>query len=322
MQQRKQRKKKKAIYKVRNWSEYNKALVKRYDITVWIEKGIASVWEETVTEGGKKKRGGQKQFSEQAIDCLSTLKELFHLTYRGVQGFGTSLLIGILQLSIKVPDYTTINRRRKGLIVKLPTKNNGKIDIVFDSSGLKVYGEGEWKVRKHGWSKHRTWRKIHLTINPDTNEIEAVELTENNKDDGEMVKSMLSHIEKEIGSAAGDGAYDQRKVYNELSGRVDQMNIPPQRNAKVWFHGNRKGAKHPRDENLRRIRAIGRQKWKEEISYHKRSLAETGMYRFKTIFDERLTSRIIEQQEKEVQIKCKILNQMTHLGMPDSYCIG
>jgi hypothetical protein len=313
--------KKKATYKVRNWSEYNKALINRYDITVWIEKGIANVWEEKVEEGKKRKRGGQRKFSKQAIECLATLKELFHLTYRGIQGFGASLFVGILKLAIKIPDYTTIDRRRKGLTVKLPTKDNGTIDIVFDSSGLKVYGEGEWKVRKHGWSKHRTWRKIHLAINPETSEIEAVELTENNKDDGDMVKPMLNQIKQEIDAVAGDGAYDKKKVYEELSGRVNQMNIPPQKNARIWVHGNKKGAKHPRDENLRRIRTVGRQKWKEEISYHKRSLAETGMYRFKTIFDGRLTSRILEQQEKEAQIKCKLLNQMTHLGMPISYCV-
>jgi len=327
---RKKKEKQKKQYKVRNWAEYNKALINRYDLTVWIEQGIAKVWEERFPEGTKRKRGGQKQFSEQAIDCLATIKELFQLTYRGAQGFANSLFGEILKLGIRIPNYTTLDRRRKGLKIHIGAKEQAekkdgqkreKIDLVFDSSGLKVYGEGEWKVRKHGWSKHRTWRKIHLSINPKTQDIEAVELTENNVDDAEMVAPMLGQIEKDIDTAAGDGAYDKSKVYEQLQKRVHAIAIPPRRDAKIWFHGNRKGAKHPRDENLRRIRAIGREKWKEEISYHKRSLAETGMYRFKTIFDERLSSRDRDQQEKEAQIKCKIINKMTQLGMPESYCV-
>lgn len=313
-------KKKKSQYKVRNWSEYNKALIKRYDIAVWIEQGIAKVWEETIEEGKERKRGGQRKFSEQAMDCLATLKEVFKLTYRGAQGFGQSLLVGVMGLEIQIPYFSTIQRRRKHLQITLPTKTDGgKIDIVFDSSGLKVYGEGEWKVRKHGASKRRTWRKIHLTINPNTNEIEAVEVTENNVDDAAMIPPMLAQIDKEINLGAGDGGYDKKKAYDVLAKRVKIIAIPPQRNAKIWVHGNTKGAKHPRDENLRRIRKIGRKNWKEEINYHKRSLAETGMYRFKTIFGDKLTSREMKQQEKEVLIKCKILNQMTHLGMPKSY---
>lgn len=313
--------KKKGKYRVRNWSEYNNALVNRYNITMWIEEGIAEVWKEGNKIIIRRKKGAPKTYSEKAIDCLATLKELFHLTYRGVEGFGQSVFNGMLRLAIAIPDYSTINRRRKGLRVTLPTKNNGKIDIVFDSSGLKVYGEGEWKVRQHGWGKHRTWRKIHVTINPENNDIEAVELTENSIDDAAMVKPMLERIDKEINTGAGDGAYDKEKVYEQLRERAGVIAIPPQRNAKIWFHGNRKGAKHPRDENLRRIRAVGRKKWKAEINYHKRSLAETGMYRYKTIFDDRLTSRDTEQQAIEVQIKCKILNQMVHLGMPDSYAV-
>ncbi len=314
-------KKKKKQYKVRNWHEYNQALVNRYNITLWIEKGIADVWREGDKIIIKRKKGAQLFYSKQAIDCLATLKELFHLTYRGIEGFGQSVFNGMLRLALPIPNYSTIDRRRKGLNVSLPTKSSGKIHVVFDSSGLKVYGEGEWKVRMHGWSKRRTWKKIHLTINPVNNDIEAMELTDNSVDDAQMVKPMLAQIEKEIMTSAGDGAYDKDKVYAALTKRAQTIAIPPSKNAKIWYHGNRKGTKHPRDENLRRIRVVGRRRWKEEINYHQRSLAETGMYRYKIIFGDKLTSRDTKQQEIEAQIKCKILNKMAHLGMPQSYAV-
>ena len=95
--------------------------------------------------------------------------------------------------------------------------------------------------------------------------------------------------------------------------------IPPRKDANIWFHGNRKGPAHPRDENLRRIRQVGRSAWKEEIDYHRRSLSETGMYRLKTIFTGEVCARQIETQTTELIIECKALNKMTQLGMPDSY---
>jgi hypothetical protein len=195
--------KKKGTYKVRNWHEYNNALINRYDVTLWIEQGIADVWREGNKIIIRRKRGAPKVYSDNALDCLTTLKELFHLTYRGIQGFGRAVFNNMLRLDITIPCYSTINRRRKGLTVNLPTKNHSTINITFDSSGLKVFGEGEWKVKKHGWSKHRTWRKIHLTINPDNSDIEAVELTENSIDDAAMVKPMLDTIHKKIRNYSG-----------------------------------------------------------------------------------------------------------------------
>lgn len=320
-------KKKKSKYKIRNWREYNQSLVDRYDVTLWVEKGIADIWREgnKIIIKRKPKIGSPQTYSDAAIDCLATLQELFRLTYRGIEGFGKAILNKMLCLEVAIPDFSTINRRRKHLKTHMLTKTNNNnrntpIDIILDSSGLKVYGEGEWKVRQHGVSKRRTWRKIHLGINPKTGEIEAVELTDNSVDDAAMVKPLINQVKRTIHKIGADGAYDKRKVYEVLSkARIKSILIPPRKGAHIWHHGNTHMDPHSRDEHVRIVRQIGRKRWKQESGYHMRSLVETGVYRYKTIFSDRLSAREYDRQQTEVKLKCKILNKMTAMGMPDSY---
>lgn len=192
--------------------------------------------------------------------------------------------------------------------------------IVVDSTGLKVYGEGEWKVRMHGFSKHRTWRKLHLSVDESNHEIQAVVLTEAGVDDAEAGKQLLDDTVCPIEQVSGDGAYDKVKFYDACQARrVKSIAIPPRRTAKISQHGNSKNEPLPRDQNLRRIRQVGRKRWKIEIGYHRRSLAETAVFRFKTIFGNTLSTRTLPRQMTEARIKVVALNRMTHLGMPDSH---
>jgi hypothetical protein len=254
-----------------------------------------------------------------AIECLLTLRSVFHLTLRSTQGLAESIF-QMLGLVLAVPDFSTLSRRAAKLSVDLERRGGKEpiAHIVLDSTGLKVYGEGEWKVRKHGASKRRTWRKLHLAVNHQTQEIEAVELTDNSTHDCQTVEPLLEQIERKVESASGDGAYDKRPAYQALEKRDIQPVIPPQRNAKIWQHGNSRAAPLPRDEHLRRIRAVGRKAWKEETDYHRRSLGETAFFRLKTIFGDHLASRGPRQQVTEARIRGKALNKMTQLGMPES----
>lgn len=306
----------KSLYRVRNWSEYERALVERGSLTFWLSDGFEKVWKFS----GEKQRGSQFEYSDKAIEIMLTLKEVFHLTNREVEGFVRSLF-ALMDMRLPVPDHSTLSKRGKTLQVKLPRKATGRMNLVMDSSGLKIYGEGEWKVRKHGYSKRRTWRKLHLGIDPDNGEIQTVLLTENSVSDDAVVEDMLAQIEQRLLSCAADGAYDKRKVYealNEHSPDVDIL-IPPRRNARIWQHGNSKAKPLKRDENLRYIRKHGRQRWKEDSGYHMRSLAETVMFRLKTIFGSDLSTRLLETQSTQALIRCMALNRMTHLGMPQSY---
>src|SRR6266496_2043794 len=152
---------------------------------------------------------------EKAIEIMLLIKEVFHLTNRGVEGFVRSLF-RMLNIPLCVPDHSTLSKRGKKLRVRLPKKTTKSLNLVLDSTGLKIYGEGEWKVRKHGYSKHRTWRKLHVGANPDNGEIQVAVLSGNSTSDAAVVKEMLAQIEQTLLACAADGAYDKRKVYEAL----------------------------------------------------------------------------------------------------------
>jgi len=288
-------------------------------ITFWLSDDFEKVWLYT----GEKQRGSQFDYSEQAIEIMLMIKEVFHLTNRGVEGFVGSLF-QMMNLDLPVPDHSTLSKRGKSMQVRLPRKTSESLNLVLDSTGLKIYGEGEWKVRKHGYSKHRTWRKLHVGANPDNGEIQVVVLTENSISDDAVVKEMLEQIKQTILSCAADGAYDKRKVYdalNEHSPEVDIL-IPPRKNAHIWQHGNSKEERLKRDENLRYIRKHGRRPWKEDTGYHIRSLAETILSRLKTIFGDKLSARLLQTQTTQALIRCLALNRMSQLGMPESYLVA
>lgn len=309
----------KTLYRVKNWPEYDKALVQRGSITVWISADFEKTWMHT----GEKQRGGQFDYSDQAILVMLMVKEVFHLTNRGIEGFVRSVF-QMMRINLPVPDHTTLSKRGRDLKVNLPKKANQKLDIVMDSTGLKIYGEGEWKVRQHGVSKRRTWRKLHIGANPEDGEIQAVLLTENSVSDDTAVAVLLKQIEQEIDKFAADGAYDKRKVYDGLNAHSPNVKvlIPPRKNARIWKHGNTQAERLKRDENLRSIRQHGRKAWKENSGYHVRSLSETAMFRLKTIFGDELSARLLETQTTQALVRCAALNKMTHLGMPQSYKVA
>lgn len=309
---------KKTQYRVSNWHDYNESLVRRGSITLWISEEDIGAWKPE----GPRQRGGQRQYSDGAIQCLLLIRSVFRLTLRATEGFLRSL-VQLMALELPVPDYTTICKRAKHLAVSLLGKASGPWHAVLDSTGLKVFGEGEWKVRQHGYSQRRTWRKLHLSLHSETQEIQGVVLSEASRDDAGAVTDLLDQSREPVEQLSADGAYDKRKVYEACAARgIRRVAIPPRKDARIWQHGNCAAPPLVRDENLRRIRRTGRKKWKQESGYHRRSLAETAMFRFKTIFGSYLQARKLPQQETEAKVKCAALNRMTHLGMPDSYRVA
>jgi hypothetical protein len=303
----------KACYKITNWRTYNESLVQRGNITFWFDEDVIDAWEH---DNDEPKNGRPFTYSDLAVECLLALRELFRLPYRQTEGLGRSL-VKLMQAEVAIPDYSSLAKRAAKLSILLSvTARQGPIDVVVDSTGLKVFGEGEWKMRKHGKGKRRTWRKLHLTVNPDTQEIEAEVLTENSGHDADQVDGLLDQVPGRIDAFYGDGAYDQWKVYDSLDGREIQPIIPPRRNAKIKQHGNARQTALVRDEAIRGIRRVGRKQWKKEIGYHRRSLAETAMFRLKCSFGDKLKNRKLPNQRTEVRIRSRILNHFTQLGMP------
>ena len=174
----------KARYRVTNWREYNRALVARGAITLWIDEAVVAGWG---AAGGKGWR-----YSDMAILCALSLRAVFGLTLRQTQGFLDDLT-RLLGLEITVPHYSTFSRRAATLTVpKLARRSGGPVHLAVDATGLKVYGEGEWKVRMHGPDKRRVWRKLHLAVDTRTGALHAHALTESGVHDGAELEGLLA----------------------------------------------------------------------------------------------------------------------------------
>jgi hypothetical protein len=291
-----------------NWPLYNKSLVSRGNITFWFSKDLAKSWYNKEKSG---ERGASNTYSQPAIDALSLIRFRFGLPLRAAQGFGISLA-ELMGLPVRIPDYTTLCRRLKKVSRTLAAKiQSGKsIHVVIDSTGLKVFGEGEWKVRQHGYSKRRTWMKLHLAVNESDNQILSVVLTDNSYKDNEVFEEVMLDIEADVDQATGDGAYDAKNCWHWAEENGVRGVFPPRKGARLEAHGNTKQKQSQRDEHIRLRRRVGKKQWKKKTKYSRRSLAETAMYRFKVILGDELSSRETGNQIAEAILKCKILNMM------------
>lgn len=312
--------KKKDKYRIRNWQQYNQSLVNRGSITFWFEEKAAEKWYSIERTN---KPGRPETYSDDAIRCGLMIKAVFRTALRFLQGFVSSI-IHILKLNLVCPHYSVFSRRAKDLKIPLRKllKPGEKLNVIFDSTGVKVFGEGEWKVRKHGYSKRRTWRKVHVGMCADSGQVVVSGMTSNNMSDDEVMPHLMEALEEiPLGDVIGDGAYDTTDCREAIHDRGGRQIIPPDKNAKLQ-RGKALPCLKARDEAIRRIAELdeeGRAKWKQEIGYHRRSRVETLMYRYKAILGDRLASRKESTQATEVTVKLDVLNRMIELGMPKSY---
>jgi len=224
---------------VRNWKEYNKALVNRGRIEFWLSEEAIEQWIERYRSG---RRGKPKVFSNSAMETLVVLQQVFRMPLRQSVGF-TASIFKTMSVSLPVPDYTTLCKRTRSLDVKIRVRSvhTEPLHIVVDGTGVKVYGEGEWKIRQHGWSKRRRWKKLHIGVDEKPGDILMGEVTGNEKTDGDVLPHLLDQLPGEalVDQVSADGAYDKRKCYDALRQRgVHHIAIPPQYNAKIWSYGN------------------------------------------------------------------------------------
>lgn len=308
----------KTQYRVRNWAKYEESLRRRGDITVWFDEAAVDGWN-AATSG---RPGGQREYSDVAIVTALTLRSVFHLALRQVEGFVSSL-IRLMGLNLRTPDHTTLSRRGKAVEVPaIGRKHDGPLHLVIDSTGLKILGGGEWHAHKHGLSnKRRKWRKLHLGVDGD-GFIVASALTESGDDDAVVGAELIEQLDVSVASFRADGAYDTRALYAALdaAGMPDiDIAIPPRRTASS--SGPTTGAWRRREEAVIRIAEVGRRQWRKESGANQQARAESGMYRFKHIIGDRLRSRSPEAQRTEAMIGVNILNRMTELGMPESEAI-
>jgi len=308
---------KKIAYRVRNWKDYNRSLINRGNLTIWFSEDAVKNWYQKPQEN--KKRGRSFIYSDTYIELALTIRTLFHLPLRATQGFLEGFIF-LLGLNLQVSHYSRLSRRAGTLDIKLNTLKNSEkrpTDLVIDSTGLKIFGEGEWKMRTHGKQKRRTWRKYHVSVNPATHEVTAVELTEANVHDCTVLPMLLS-TQKNIGTAYADGAYSFKQGFDAIAQSGGTPSIPI-RSGTTIVRKEPSAGQELRNKLLQDIKdAGGRIAWKKSSGHHRRSLVETHMFRLKTILGGALRGRSIANQKVEATIMANILNKMAHLGMPKS----
>jgi len=315
---------KKQRYQVRNWRDYNRSLINRGNITFWFSEEMCRKW----YYGGKQKRGGVIKYSDMAIICGLTLRNLFKISLRGTQGLIEGLM-KLTKMDVEIPNYSTLSRRAGKLKIALcAAPGKEALHIVIDSTGINVYGESEWKSVKHGSYRYQVWRKLHIAMDVKNQMILAVDYSESPRHDSSYLPTMLKEIAGEIDRVTADGAYDKKKCYRATYRRGAKLIAPPQHDAIVQRNKYKKDpALNRRDEMIKEIKKLGGKEeglkaWKEKHDYHKRSLVETAMFRLKSVFGEVVRTRKFENQKAEMLIRCAALNKMTLLGMPDGVMVA
>ncbi len=165
------------------------------------------------------------------------LKGIFNHTLRATLGLLDSLF-ELMNVPLCAPDYSCVSKRTRTVKVAYRQPAKGRIaDLVIDSTGLKVFGEGEWKVRNHGAEKRRVWRKLHLAVDPATHDIVAAEISLENVHDVEVSPTLLNPQRRKLGNIYADGAYDSKASHQQKALKEGTACIPPRKNAGLWEKG-------------------------------------------------------------------------------------
>ena len=245
--------------RARNWSKSNQALVNQGSIIFWFKKGSQESWYAR-QEGG---RGRPPVYSDDAILALMIIRAVYSSPFRQLQGLMQDFL-SLIDKGCACPNYTTICRRSTSLRVPANVKRRGPLHVVFDSTGLKVYGEGEWKLKKHGPSYHRGWKKIHIGMCVETQQIVVASISDKELGDSQALPELLEAIDGDVIEVIGDGAYDTRNCYEAIHKRGARPTIPPRKEQgnQTEIHRYRRGIKQSLGYAIRNeVNADGKRRW-------------------------------------------------------------
>jgi hypothetical protein len=300
----------KMSFKVQNWPAYEAGLRRRGSLTLWIEDGALAHWQSCGP-------GGQARYTDAAIQTSLMVRTAFKLPLRQAEGLMASVLT-LMDLTISAPDHTTVSRRAVTLpVIQLTSVPPGPLHLLIDSTGLQVYGAGQWLEAKHGAKSRRTWRKLHLAVDAASGMIVAQTLTDQDTDDPSQVGPLLEQIDDPMGRVTADGVYDGDPIYQTIAAHGDgiEVVIPPRSTA---VPSGELDPPTQRDRHLAMITERGRLAWQVATGYGQRSLVETTMGRYKALIGPRLRARGFAAQQTEAAIGVAVLNQMVAAGCPDS----
>jgi transposase len=304
-------------FKVTNWSAYNESLRRRGDLTVWVSDEALGQW----SASRRTSRGGQPKYSDLAVTMCLTLRVVYDLPLRQTQGLMRSIA-KLMGVEIAVPDFSTLSRRGKGLAlpsIRYRSASRAPVHLVVDSTGLKVFGEGERLENKHNIKvKRKRWRKLHIGLDLVSGEIICSNLTTDDVGDPTALADLLDQIDGPVARFLADGAYDgspTRDLLADRLGEIVEVIIPPPKTAVQ----SPQSALDPsiRDRHIAEIETNGRMAWQKSTGYNQRSRVETQMGRWKTVIGPKLKARNFDNQTTEAKIGVRVLNRMTELGRPE-----
>lgn len=289
----------------RDWKQYNKQLVNRGKINLWIKAEALEQWKPTQA----KKNGHPFRYSDELIKTLSFLRFKFKLSLRETEGFFRSFVEAI-QSIVYTPCYTQICRRMKTL--QLPSQlleKKNVTDIALDTTGLKVYGEGEWRAEKYGGKKR--WKKLHLALDPESGQLIMAEITDEYVHDTTYLEDALKAVGRQRGKLLIDGIADSGKCYRLAQKYNKVLYTPPKRGAVL----RKEDGYEQRNDTIKIIRGLGndqiaRSIWGKLVGYNRRVVAESMMARWKKLYGGELKSKCAERGKKEVKLKAMIINAM------------
>ena len=304
----------KTKYRVANWTSYDRVLVHRGDVTLWVSPAAVATW----TPAGVGTRGGQRKYSDLAIETALTLRLLFHLPLRQTEGFLTSLF-GMMGLGLSAPDHTTLSRRGQSLDLTLHrVPPNDRMHLIVDSTGLSIVGEGEWAAAKHGRRGRQAWKRLHLGVNR-SGVIIAQALTDATVDDATIGITLIEELDGALASVTGDAAYDTIAFYDAAAARGTRVVVPPTKTAKVSRRDRGRALEIGRSRTWRNSDdADG----KKDSGYHRQARVENAFFRYKSIIGGGLRAQTPGGQLAESLLACRVLNRMSELGRSESYSIG
>ncbi len=293
----------------RDWAALDAAHARRGELLTVVFDPSAEAFAPPARTG---RRGAPRRYGDELIEALLTVKLMTRLSLRALEGFARGLARIAGGASWPIPDYSTLSRRERTLKVSLAAapREHRRV-LVVDSTGLKVFGEGEWKVRIHGTGgNRRTWRKIHLLVDRETGHITQVKTTQNNVNDCTVLPALLPEgLDGDY--VLGDGAYHTQSLHRLVHRLGGHLRSPPPRGARVWKPHHWMTAERAfrwRNAELSRLQRLGRRRWKIATGLSQRSFVESTNRRLKTITGDRLAARTFERQQVEVRLRCKALN--------------
>lgn len=289
----------------RDWNKYNRTLVNRGNINLWITPQALENW----VAKKEKKNGRPFVYGDELMKAMCFIRFKFHLSLRETEGFFHSLLEN-MDISFKAPCYTQLCRRMKKLsLPKHLLDRRQTTDIVIDTTGLKVYGAGEWRGQRYGTK--RRWKKLHLAMEPKSGKLVFAKISNEYIHDTQYIEESLQRTNRRPGHILFDGIADSKRCY-EIAQRYNKRLLTPPKKGAVLRHDH---VFAYRNDAIRIIHGLGGDKtakslWGKLVGYSRRVVVESLISRWKQLFGDSLKSICDKRREIEVNLKSMMINKM------------